>query len=123
MADSTNIAWTDHTFNPWVGCTKVAPGCDHCYAAEMASRFAGLYGAETWEGEHYQMAEANWKKPATWNRKAAKEGRRIRVFSGSMCDVFDNKANPAARERLWETIRETPHLDWLLLTKKSAEHP
>lgn len=119
MAATTNIAWTDATFNPWVGCTKVAPGCDHCYAAEVAARFSGLYGERAWDGEHYQRADGAWKEPAALNRKAEKTGTRIRVFSGSMCDVFDNKANQEARERLWDTIRATPHLDWQLLTKRA----
>lgn len=118
MSDKTEIAWTDHTFNPWVGCTKIAPGCDNCYAAEMASRFAGLYGDKTWDGEHYQMAEANWKKPFTWQRAAEKAGIRRRVFCASMADVFDNQASEAARERLWQTIKATQGLDWLVLTKR-----
>lgn len=120
MSCTTKIAWTDRTFNPWIGCTQISPGCDRCYAKSMAERFAGLYGAGTWSGQHYQIADAGWKKPHSWNRKAVAEGKRSRVFCASMADVFDNKASPAARERLWGTIRTTPALDWLLLTKRAA---
>lgn len=113
MADTTEISWTDHTFNPWWGCTKVAPGCDHCYAAEWDKRFGGKH----WEKDTdpRTMSDANWKKPAQWNRKHP----GTKVFCGSMCDVFDNNAPAGQRERLWDAIRATPNLHWQLLTKRA----
>lgn len=123
MAENSKIEWTDHTFNPWIGCTKVSAACDHCYA-EVATptRTLRASGAETW-GPHAprkRTSAANWKKPLAWNRKAEYEGRRYRVFCASLADVFDNHASilPEWRADLWELIAETTHLDWLLLTKR-----
>ena len=113
IADQTEIAWTDSTFNPWWGCTKVGPGCDHCYAEALDKRTGG----DHW-GLHSApriMSDENWKKPIRWNKKTI-EPRK--VFCGSMCDVFDNNAPAGQRERLWELIRQTPNLQWQLLTKR-----
>ncbi len=117
MAENTAIEWADHTFNPWVGCTKVSPGCDHCYAESWAKR-AGKAAGVTWGGERRRTSEANWRKPLQWNDQAQREGRRFRVFCASLADVFDNQVPPEWREDLFELIRKTPHLDWLLLTKR-----
>ena len=117
MAENSNISWCDHTFNPWIGCQKVSPGCDSCYAeALMDTRF----GKVQWgpEGERKLTSDANWRKPLTWNRKAATAGERPRVFCASLADVFDNQAPQAWRRRLWSLILDTPNLDWLLLTKR-----
>ena len=65
MAENSKIEWTTHTFNPWMGCTKVSPGCDHCYAeALMDTR----YGKVQWgpHGERVRTAPANWRKPRQW---------------------------------------------------------
>ena len=115
MADTTEIAWTDHTFNPWWGCTRVAPGCDNCYAAALDRRTGGNH----WEDPPKILSESNWGKPHTWNRKAEKAGERRRVFCGSMCDWCDKGAPESQRDRLWEVIRSTPALDWQLLTKRA----
>jgi protein gp37 len=113
---NSGIQWTDHTFNPWIGCTKVSPGCDHCYAETWAKR----YGTATWgPGQPRKLtSESNWNLPPKWNREAEAEGRRYRVFCASLADVFDNEVAEAWRIRLWNLIAETPHLDWLLLTKR-----
>lgn len=115
MAENSGITWTDNTFNPWIGCTKVSPGCDNCYAERLATTRLGV----AW-GPHAERRRttASWKAPRKWERQAVKEGRRIRVFCASLADVFDNQVPPAWREDLWALIRETPHLDWLLLTKR-----
>lgn len=115
MSTKTTIEWTDHTFNPFWGCTEVSPGCDNCYAREWARRFGVKWGP----GETRKLAsERTWAEPLKWNAKAAKNGVRRRVFCASMADIFDNEGPPAAREWLWELIEETPSLDWLLLTKR-----
>lgn len=113
---NSGIQWTDHTFNPWIGCTKVSPGCDHCYAETWANRF----GTAIWgSGQPRHLTSASsWNLPRKWNREAEQRGIRYRVFCASLADVFDNEVDPAWRERLWGLIRETPHLDWLLLTKR-----
>lgn len=88
MAENSKIEWTDHTFNPWEGCTNAA----------------------------------NWRKPLKWNRQAKAEGRRYRVFCSSLADVFEDKPDQPEmddwRRELFQMIVNTPHLDWLLLTKR-----
>jgi len=119
MAEDSKIEWTDHTFNPWTGCTKVSPGCDHCYAEAWAKRSGHI----KWGGADRKRTTANyWKAPLAWNVEAEaffrKTGRRQRVFCASLADVFDNQADPAWRIDLFNLIRRTPGLDWLLLTKR-----
>jgi protein gp37 len=121
MTDATAISWADSTFNPWQGCTKVSPACDNCYAEALNLRFAD--GVNWGPGAPRKRTSiANWAKPVSWNRNAAKfaaeHGRRRRVFCASMADVFDNKVDPQWRADLFELIDATPDLDWLLLTKR-----
>ncbi len=121
MAEQSKIEWTDHTFNPWEGCQKVAPECDNCYEEARDVRFTG--------GTHWgpkaprrRTSAQNWQKPRRWNAQAeafyATHGRRQRVFCASLADVFDNAVDPAWRSDLWALIRECDQLDWLLLTKR-----
>jgi protein gp37 len=114
MAEKTEIAWTDATFNPWVGCTKISPGCDFCYAEGWAKRS----GLVKWGEARRRTSAANWRQPLKWEREAAATGRRRRVFCASLADVFDNEVPSEWRDDLWELIESTPHLDWLLLTKR-----
>ena len=119
MAENTKIEWADHTFNPVIGCSKVSPGCDNCYAEAMAKR----YGWHDWQNDtpRYITSDANWAKPLKWNREAAASGERRRVFCASLADVFDPHAPRDQRKRLWDLIEQTPHLDWLLLTKRPQQ--
>jgi protein gp37 len=97
MAEFSNIEWTDATFNPWVGCQKVSPGCDHCYA-ETLNKFRKWNGG-TW-GPHApreRTSDANWRKLLRLGRQAAKSGKSRRVFCASLADVFDNKAPDGVR--------------------------
>ena len=119
MAEESNIEWTDATFNPWVGCTKISPACDNCYAADWAQRF----GDVEW-GDHprRRTSEKNWNLPRRWNRMAdeweATKGRPRFVFCASLADVFDNQVDPSWRNDLWALIKECDRLVWLLLTKR-----
>lgn len=113
--ENSKIEWTDHTFNPWIGCTKVSPACDHCYAEALMKRYGK---PELWAGERQRTSAANWKKPLSWNRQAAAARRRYRVFCASLADVFDNQVPDEWRADLWLLISATPNLDWLLLTKR-----
>jgi protein gp37 len=117
MGENSRIEWTDHTFNPWFGCQKVSPGCDHCYAEAMMDH---RYGKVQWgpHGERKRTSAANWKKPLQWARAARATGKRPRVFCASLADVFDNQVPPAWRFDLFALIECTPELDWLLLTKR-----
>ena len=115
MAENSAIEWTDHTFNPWVGCQKVSPGCDHCYAETLMDH---RWKRVEWGPDGERVRTKNWSGPRKWNREAGERGERARVFCASLADVFDNKAPEGAREDLWQLISETPNLDWLLLTKR-----
>jgi len=116
MAENSKIEWTDHSFSPWIGCTRVSPACDNCYAADMAKR----YGWAKWgPGEVRRFAAAStWKQTLAWNRKAQRDGVRRRVFCSHLSDVFDAEVDDEWRVVLIERIHETPWLDWLLLTKR-----
>jgi protein gp37 len=117
MAKNSSIEWTHHTFNPWWGCTKVSKACDHCYADTWARRM----GHQLWgvKADRRFFTDHHWKEPLTWNSDAISAGRRARVFCASMADVFERRKElNSPRERLWDLIKETPSLDWLLLTKR-----
>lgn len=118
MAENSKIEWTDHTFNPWMGCTKVSDGCKHCYAETLMDK---RYGRVKWgpQGTRVRTSAANWKEPLAWNRKAERDGRRPRVFCASLADVFEDRDELVPwRAELLMLIQQTPNLDWLLLTKR-----
>lgn len=180
MGENSNIEWCHHTFNPWMGCTKVSEACRHCYAErDMDQR----YGKVAWgpSGTRVMTSPANWKKPLKWNRAAERLPDRIvkpgslpvtylpverpRVFCASLADVFEDWSGPIhhhggmgeiicrpylesentpefwvpgypetlatdpqgwsaitlddVRHQLFRLIGQTPHLDWLLLTKRA----
>lgn len=117
MAENTGISWADHTFNPWWGCAKVSPACRFCYANSTDKR----WGGEHWgrKASRKLMSDNYWRQPLKWNRQAAAEGKTLRVFAASMADVFEDHPDVLdARRRLFELIEQTPHLVWMLLTKR-----
>lgn len=119
MAENSSIEWCDHTFNPWYGCTKVSPGCDHCYAeARMDTRLHRVQ----WGAGQPRVRTKDWSDPKRWNSRHeafyAANGRRQRVFCASLADVFDNQVPLSWRSDLFDLIDSTPNLDWLLLTKR-----
>lgn len=138
MSETTNIAWCDSTFNPWIGCTKVSPGCDNCYAEHYGRRF----GVEWGQGKTRRRTSASyWRQPVKWNEQgevcvdcraprwiggdcecgqigAIGKTRPRRVFCGSLCDWLDSEAPVEWLADLLDLIRRTPHLNWLLLTKR-----
>ncbi|KWI89596.1 hypothetical protein WM11_21795 [Burkholderia ubonensis] len=121
MSENSKIEWTDHTFNPFIGCTKVSPGCDHCYAEHlMDTRMHKVVWGP--RGERVRTSASTWRQPVRWNARHAEffaaHGRRQRVFCASLADVFDNAVDPAWRRDLFALIASTPNLDWLLLTKR-----
>lgn len=117
MAEFSKIEWTDHTFNPWIGCTKISPACDNCYAENLMDT---RYGRARWGAgeDRVRTAPTNWSQPRKWDRQAAKAGTRPFVFCASLADVFDNEVDERWRADLFALIRETPNLVWLLLTKR-----
>lgn len=115
MKDS-KIEWTDHTFNPWIGCSKVSEGCAHCYAETLNNRMRWVeWGVH---GTRKRTSAANWQQPLRWNLEAAETGQRARVFCASLADWLDWQAPAKWRADLLELIDATPWLDWLLLTKR-----
>lgn len=122
MAKSTGIIWARSTFNAWTGCTKVGPGCDHCYAETMMDK--RLHVVQWGPSQpRKRSSPANWKHPLKWNREAPDSefaGRKgfWPVFVNSASDVFDNEVDPQWRADLFALIRATPNLTWLLLTKR-----
>ncbi len=127
MGENTKIEWAHHTFNPWIGCQRVSPGCGQgglggCYA-EISTpvRVQRARGRELWgpKADRMVTSEGNWRKPLAWDRAAAAAGERHRVFCASLADVGEDRPDLVApRARLVLTIQNTPHLDWLLLTKR-----
>jgi protein gp37 len=139
----TSIQWTSgpngepgYTFNPWVGCQRVSPGCEHCYAEAYDKRVGGApkhlrvrddkpqlrWGPKA---DRIRTSVALWKQPLKWNREAAAAGQRRKVFCASLADVFDLHESIDSRWRLelFSLIRQTPDLDWLLLTKRPQNFP
>lgn len=115
MAETTEISWAHSTFNPWIGCTKVSPGCDHCYAATLMDE---RYGRVKWGSGEARQRTKTWDQPRRWNRLAAASGKPWRVFCASLADVFDNEVPHEWRIDLYRLIEATPHLTWMLLTKR-----
>ncbi len=117
MADTTKIPWCDATFNPWIGCTKISPGCDNCYAERDFDHRRHFVEWGRCKARR-RTSDANWKKPLAWNRKCEREGRRMTVFAGSLCDVGDPEAPQEWFDDLVNLACNTPRLTWLFLTKR-----
>lgn len=103
MAENSKIEWTDHTFNPWIGCTKVHEGCAHCYAeADMDKR----RGRVKWGpgGTRSKTSADYWKQPLKWNREAEQAGVRARVFCASLADVFEDWGGPINLGNMREAV-------------------
>lgn len=121
MASETSIEWTDSTWNPWMGCTRVSPACDNCYAAVSAP--ARIHAIAWGAGEdRVRTTVKNWNLPLRWQRQSSAffeaNGRRRRVFCASLADVFDNQVDVEWLVDVLAVLQQTPDLDWLLLTKR-----
>ncbi|MCA9239159.1 MAG: phage Gp37/Gp68 family protein [Planctomycetales bacterium] len=117
--EHSKIEWTDHTFNPWIGCAKVNSLCKLCYAETMMDT---RYGRVRWgpDGTRVRTTPDYWRKPFGWNKKAVAAGVRRRVFCASLADVFEDRRDLVDwRRDLVDTVIDlTPKLDWLMLTKR-----
>lgn len=105
MSETTAIGWTQATWNPWYGCTKVSAGCDHCYMFRDMKR----YGRDP---ETVTRSKTKFGDPLKW-----KEGRLI--FTCSWSDWFHKDADPW-RDEAWEIVRKTPHHTYQILTKRAG---
>jgi protein gp37 len=117
MKNST-IEWTHHTFNPWIGCTKVNALCANCYAELLMDT---RYGRVIWgpRGTRVRTTAQYWRQAIRWNKDADHLGERRRVFCASLADVFEDwtELSPWRRD-LFALIDRTTGLDWLLLSKR-----
>lgn len=141
MSENTNIEWCDHTFNPWTGCAKVSPGCANCYAEALSKRNTHTFGQWGKGRPRKRTSLANWKLPLKWNKAAGAEAiaadhiladekageanrewaenwHRPRVFCASLADWLDDDVPVEWLLDLLATMHCTPHLDWLMLTKR-----
>lgn len=116
MGETTIIAWTDRTWNPWRGCAKVSPGCAHCYMfrdQKMRGRDPAVV-----------VRTGTWKDPVKWEKAAAAAGRTERIFTCSWSDWFHVDADPW-RDEAWAVVKACPHLQFQILTKRDdriADH-
>ena len=121
MAAISGINWTHASFAPWLGCTRVSPAYDRCFAAAIDKRA----GRDLWapRAERQRTSAGYWRQPLRWYAEAARAGQRHRVFASHLSDIFDNRAPATWRADFWDLVRATPHLDWLVLTKRPQLAP
>ena len=120
MGERSAIEWTDHTINMWIGCTKISPGCDFCYA-ERDFGSGGRFDRVEWGAHGSRSLVTSWRVVlARIAKKAAVAGRRERVFVNSLSDWADNHGSITSGRRgeIFEAAKHYPHLDFLLLTKR-----
>ncbi len=123
MGEITGISWCDHTWNPWIGCARVSPACDGCYAAALmgeGGRFSRAVrgGPGAGVGTRTRTGAKTWNDPIRWNRAAEAAGARRFVFCASLADIFDNAVPADWRAEAFDVMRRTPALTYLLLTKR-----
>ena len=100
MSAHSAIEWTDATWNPVTGCTRVSPGCDNCYAATFAERFRGVPGHPFEQGFDLRLWPSRLSLPATWRRPR-------RVFVNSMSDLFHKDVPDAFILAVFEAMTAT----------------
>lgn len=100
-----------------MGCTKVGPPCDNCYAEDMMDH---RYGKVRWGAgeDRKRTSAANWQQPLKWNRIAETDGSRPFVFCLSLGDIWDNEVDPLWRRAAFDVMERTPNLIYLLLSKR-----
>ena len=122
MAQRSSIEWTDATWNPIRGCSRISPGCQHCYAERMAARFSqpGMPFHElavmARSGPHWtgrvELVEAQLEQPLRWRTPRT-------VFVNSMSDLFHEKLPEGAIQRVFDVMRRAPRHRFQVLTKRS----
>ncbi len=117
---NTKIEWADHTWNPWRGCTKVSPGCAHCYAEALSKRNPAVLGQ--WGQGAPRVLAKNWSEPYRWNDHPRVDDETNQIATTmvfpSLCDWLDEEVPIEWLARFLELIHATPNLTWLLLTKR-----
>jgi protein gp37 len=113
MAVNTEIEWTDATWNPVSGCTKISPGCDHCYAERIAERFRGVHGHPFERGFDLTLRPHKLLEPLSWRRPR-------RVFVNSMSDLFHKEIPRDFVDRVFATMEQAHWHVFQVLTKRSS---
>jgi protein gp37 len=113
MADSTAIEWTDATWNPVTGCTKISPGCDNCYAARFSERFRGVPGHPFETGFDLTLRPARLAQPFAWKRPRM-------IFVNSMSDLFHKEIPPTYIAAVFDTMEKADWHTYQVLTKRSS---
>lgn len=113
MADNSAIEWTDATWNPVTGCTKVGPGCEHCYAERFAERFRGVPGHPYENGFDLTLRPERLQQPTRWRQPRM-------IFVNSMSDLFHKRVPNAFVDRVFDTMESSKHHIYQVLTKRSS---
>ena len=113
MADKTAIEWTDATWNPVTGCTKIGPGCDHCYAERFAERFRGVPGHPYERGFDLTLRPERLLQPMHWRRSRM-------IFVNSMSDVFHKRVPNAYLDQVFDVMEGANQHIFQVLTKRSS---
>ncbi|KDM67727.1 DUF5131 family protein [Acidiphilium sp. JA12-A1] len=113
MADTSAIEWTDATWNPLTGCTKVSRGCDNCYAERFSERFRGVPGHPFESGFDLILRPERLLQPLSWKRPRM-------IFVNSMSDLFHKDVPPAFIDRVFETMERANWHLFQVLTKRST---
>ena len=113
MADKSAIEWTDATWNPVTGCTKITRGCDNCYAARFAERWRGIPGHPYEQGFDLRLWQARLDQPARWRKPRM-------IFVNSMSDLFHKGVPRAFVDKAFDRMEETDRHIYQVLTKRSS---
>jgi protein gp37 len=113
MASSTEIEWTDATWNPVTGCTKITPGCDHCYAQRFSERFRNVVGHPFEHGFDLTLRPERIAQPLQWRRPK-------RIFVNSMSDLFHKKIPRPFIDSVFDTMEAASWHTYQVLTKRSS---
>ena len=113
MAQRTQIEWTDATWNPVTGCTKIGPGCDNCYAARFAERWRGIEGHPYEQGFDLRLWPTRLDQPKSWRKPRM-------IFVNSMSDLFHKKVARSYIDRVFDTMESANWHVYQVLTKRSS---
>jgi protein gp37 len=113
MADATAIEWTDATWNPVTGCTKISPGCDRCYAERFSERFRGTPGHPFETGFDLTLRPERLDQPLRWRAPRM-------IFVNSMSDLFHKDIPKEFIDRVFDTMERATHHTFQVLTKRSS---
>lgn len=111
MSAQTSIEWTNSTWNPTTGCTKISDGCDNCYAERFAERWRGVPGNYFQNGFDLELRPAMLDRPAAWR------GRRL-IFVNSMSDLFHAKVPDQYIDRVFDRMERIDRHVYQVLTKR-----